>query len=143
MEFRILGPLEVTSEGRPVALPGSRERTVLALLLLSANRVVSSERLIDDLWGDKAPDRAADALRVFVSRLRKALKAAAGDAVIVFRSPGYLLEVDAASLDAARFEALVTRGRDEAGRGRQHDAAVTLGEALALWRGPALNDVAD
>ena len=67
MEFRILGPLDVTSEGRPIVLPGSRERTVLALLLLSANRVASSERLIDELWDDRPPERGADALRVFAS----------------------------------------------------------------------------
>jgi len=143
MEFRILGPLEVVSEGQLVALPGSRERTVFALLLLSANQVVSSERLIDELWGDRARERAADALRVFVSRLRKALKDGGADATIVFRPPGYLLEIDRANLDAARFDALVTRGSDEATQGSHAAAAATLSEALALWRGPALSDVGD
>ncbi|MGH9283564.1 MAG: BTAD domain-containing putative transcriptional regulator, partial [Acidimicrobiales bacterium] len=143
MEFRILGPLEVTSEGRPVPLPGSRERTVLALLLLSPNRVVSSDRLIDELWTEKSPDQPAQALRVFVSRLRKAMKDAAGDAAVVSRPPGYLLEFDTTHLDAAKFETLVARGGDEAGQGRSEDAAVTLAQALALWRGTALADVVD
>jgi len=142
MEFRILGPLEATSEGRSVVLPGSRERTVLALLLVSAGRVAPSERLIEELWGERPPDRAADALRVFVSRLRKALRTAGADEVIVFRPPGYLLEVVEDSVDAARFEALVSRGRDEARHGRHEVAAASLSQALALWRGPALSGVA-
>src|SRR5439155_1349685 len=81
--------------------------------------VVSSERLIDELWGDRAPDRAAETLRVFVSRLRKAIRAAAGDAaVVVSHPPGYRLAIDEAGVDAARFESLVARGRSEAGEGR-------------------------
>jgi DNA-binding SARP family transcriptional activator len=95
------------------------------------------------LWGDRPPDRAGDALRVFVSRLRKALRNAGADAVIMFRPPGYLLEVVADSIDAARFEALVSRGRDEARHGRHEMAAATLSQALALWRGHALSGVTD
>src|SRR3712207_2610204 len=84
VEFRILGPLEVVGDrGTGVALGGSRERAVLTLLLLSANRVVSSEALADDLWGEHPPEGAAHALRVHVSRLRKALREAGGEAIVV------------------------------------------------------------
>jgi DNA-binding SARP family transcriptional activator/class 3 adenylate cyclase len=143
MEFRILGPLEVVDDGRSRALGGSQERALLALLLLSANRVVSGERLAEDLWGDHPPDGAAQALRVGVSRLRKALREVGGDGVLVTRAPGYLLGVDPEHLDAARFEALLAKGRDQAAAGQHQEAAVTLREALALWRGPVLADLAD
>jgi predicted ATPase/DNA-binding SARP family transcriptional activator len=143
VEFRILGPLEVADEGRPVALPGSRERAVLVLLLLSANRVVSAERLVEDLWGGKAHEGAAGALRVFVSRLRKALREAGGDAIVLTKPPGYLLQIERDALDAARFEDLLTEGREHAARGDHETAAARLRQALSLWRGPALADVAD
>src|SRR5207248_5975041 len=95
MEFRILGPLEVLDDsGVPVILRSSRERAVLALLLLSPNRVVSSERLADDLWGDRPPEGAVHALQVNISRLRKVLRDTGAEDVLVTRSPGYLVEVD-------------------------------------------------
>ena len=143
MEFRILGPVEAFHQGRAVPLGGSRERAVLALLLASANRVVSAERLAEDLWAGEPPDRAIHSLQVFVSRLRKALREAGGDGIIVTRPPGYLAQVPPESLDAARFEALVAESRRLAGEGVPEAAATTLREALALWRGPALADVAD
>ncbi len=144
MEFRVLGPLEVLDDsGVPVILRSSRERAVLALLLLSPNRVVSSERLADDLWGDRPPESAAHALQVNISRLRKALRDAGAEDVLVTRSPGYLVEVDPDAVDAARFEALLARSREETARGDHTNAAATLREALGLWRGPALADVAD
>ncbi|MGH3785173.1 MAG: AfsR/SARP family transcriptional regulator [Pseudonocardiaceae bacterium] len=143
MEFRILGPLEVADEGRLVALPGSRERAVLVLLLLSANRVVPAERLVEDLWGGKAHQGAVGALRVFVSRLRKALREAGGDAIVLTKPPGYLLQIERDALDAARFEDLLTEGREHAARGDHETAAARLRQALSLWRGPALADVAD
>jgi DNA-binding SARP family transcriptional activator len=144
MEFRILGPLEVLDDsGVPVILRSSRERAVLALLLLSPNRVVSSERLADDLWGDRPLEGAAHALQVNISRLRKALRDAGAEDVLVTRSPGYLVEVDPDAVDAARFEALLARSREESARGDHANAAATLREALGLWRGAALADVAD
>jgi DNA-binding SARP family transcriptional activator len=143
VEFRILGPLEVAAQGRPVALPGSRERAVLVLLLLSANRVVPAERLVEDLWGGKAQKGAIGALRVFVSRLRKALREGGGDAVVVTKAPRYLLPIERAALDAARFEDLLAEGREHAARSDHEGAAARLCQALALWRGPALADVAD
>jgi DNA-binding SARP family transcriptional activator/DNA polymerase III delta prime subunit len=143
VEFRILGPLEVVHEGRSLALGGGRERTLLALLLLSANQVISVERLAEDLWAGRPPEGANHALRVYVSRLRKSLREAGGDEVLVTQPLGYVARVEADALDASRFEALVARGRKEAGKGDHQGAAATLREALALWRGPALADLAD
>src|SRR5437868_15096105 len=142
MEFRILGPLEVVGAAA-VDLAGQRERALLARLLLSANQVVSSERLIDDVWEEDPPENASRTLPVYVSRLRKTLRAAGIDEVVVTRPPGYLLRVAPDDLDAARFEALVARGRNSAAAGDPRAASDTLRQALALWRGPALADVAD
>jgi len=121
LDFRILGPLEVTADGRALALSG-KPRALLTVFLLNANEVVSSERLIDALWGDRPPDTAQAALQVHVSQLRKLL----GLDRIATRSPGYALRLAPDELDAARFEALSTDGDER------------LHEALALWRGPAL-----
>lgn len=143
MEFRILGPFEVADEGRPVALPGSRERAVLVLLLLSANRVVPAERLVEDLWGGKAQKGAAGALRVFVSRLRKSLRETGGDAIVLTKPPGYVVQIQRDALDAACFEDLLADGREHIARGDHEGAAARLRQALSLWRGPALADVAD
>ena len=143
MEFRILGPLQVVHRDQPVVLAGARERAVLALLLLSANEVVSAERLAEDLWSASPPEGAVKALRVFVSRLRKALRAAGADEILVTQSPGYVVRIDPADLDAARFQALVADGRRLAAEGDHHRAAAVFREALALWRGPALADVGD
>lgn len=143
MEFRILGPLEAVQDGVPVALGGVRERAVLALLLLAPNQVVSAERLAEDLWHGDAPEQALRALRVFVSRLRKSLRASGGDGIVVTRPPGYLVGVETDDLDAARFEALVSTARQEAARGAHDRAGTTLRTALGLWRGPALADVLD
>lgn len=142
MEFRILGPVEAVHEGRALSLGGSRERAVLALLLLSANRVVSAERLAADLWDEAPPDGGIQSLRVFVSRLRKVLREAGADGVLVTQSPGYMARVDPADLDATCFETLVAEGRERAGRGDHHGAAQLFETALNLWRGPALSDVA-
>ena len=134
MEFRILGPLEVVEQGRPLALAGARQRSLLALLLTRANEVVSTERLIEELWGERAPKEAGNALQYHVSRLRKAL---AGEAIVT-REPGYLIRVGPDELDLLRFERLVEEGE----RSPPESAATLLREALALWRGPALADVA-
>src|SRR4029079_783300 len=104
-------------------------RAVLALLLLSANRVVSSERLAEDLWGSQPPDGAAHALRVHVSRLRKALRDAGGDGIVLTQAPGYLARVDTANVDAIRFESLVAQAREEASAAHHDQAATALREA--------------
>lgn len=128
MEFRILGPLEVVDGGQVCAIAGAKERAVLAYLLLHAGRVVSTERLIDDLWGEEPPDAARNSLQVRVAALRRLL----GRERIVTGSGGYLIRIAADELDLRRFEELTARGgRDE------------LDEALALWRGPPLPDFRD
>jgi DNA-binding SARP family transcriptional activator len=136
VEFRILGPLEVVEQGRPLALGGSRQRTLLSLLLTRANEVVSVDRLIDELWGAQPPKTAANALQYHISQLRKAL--APGDAIVT-REPGYLLKVGPEELDLLRFERLVEEAQNQ---DSAEAAARLLREALSLWRGPALADLA-
>jgi DNA-binding SARP family transcriptional activator len=138
MEFRVLGPLEVWGDDGETFLGGPKPRGLLALLLLNANEVVPTDRLIDELWGDDAPDDAAAALRVNVSRLRSALS----HDVVTTRSPGYAIRVDPDQLDLHRFERLVDEGRSLLSRGLSADASERLREALSLWRGPALADFA-
>ena len=143
VEFRILGPVEVLADGQALALGGRRERAVLARLLLSANRVVTSEQLVDELWPDHAPKDGLHSLRVAISRLRKGLGALGAADVLVTQSPGYLLRVDDETFDLARFERLVVQGRQEMDRKEYRRAADSLREALEQWRGPALAQVAD
>jgi DNA-binding SARP family transcriptional activator len=138
VDFRILGPLDVRQGGTALKLGGPRQRAVLALLLLDRGRVVSGDRLIDQLWGEDVPHTARTTLQVYVSRLRKLL----GDEAIATASTGYLLEVDAADLDVARFERLRDAGVHALADGRPAEAAHLLEEALAQWRGPALADFA-
>ena len=127
MEFRLLGPLEVVGDDAvPVALGGPRPRSLLAQLLLHPNQVVSTDRLIDAIWGESPPASAQNALQVHVHALRGAL----GADRIVTRPPGYLVRVEPDELDVDRFERLAGSGTDG------------LREALALWRGPALADLA-
>ena len=136
MEFRILGPLEAIERGRSIPLGGARQRALLALLLTRANELVSADRLIDELWGERPPRTAANALQFHVSQLRKTLGSA--EAVLT-RDPGYLIRVAPDELDLLRFERLVA----EAQASSTEVAATLLREALALWRGPALADLAN
>ncbi len=125
MEFRILGPLEVTDGGESLRLGGARQRAMLALLLTRPNEVVSTDRLIDELWGGEPPRSALNTIQYYVSQLRKLL----GAERIVTRPPGYAIRIERGELDLERFELLVERG-----------SAEELHEALALWRGPPLAD---
>jgi DNA-binding SARP family transcriptional activator len=139
VEFRVLGPLEVRNERGPVALGGIKPRAVLAVLLLHPNESVHAERLAVALWGEDAPASAAKTVRVYVSRLRKALD----DAEALVTTPaGYRLRVRADELDAERFARLVDEGRHVLATGHAQRAAAVLREALALWRGPPLADLA-
>jgi len=123
LEFRLLGPLEVVNEGNTLPLGGPRQRALLALLLLRANEVVSRDRLVDGLWGERPPETAANALQVAVHGLRKLL----GPDRITTRGAGYLLRIEPGELDLDRFAQLVAAG--------------LVREALALWRGEALADL--
>jgi DNA-binding SARP family transcriptional activator len=134
MQFRVLGPLEVLRDGRAVDVRGSKRRSVLALLVLHANEVVRRDRLIEELWGERVPANAAGALQNHVSRLRKDL----GADVVVTKPWGYVLRAEPDEIDLEVFEALVGEAKPLAARERREK----LGEALALWRGPALADLA-
>src|SRR4051812_22103142 len=147
MQIQVLGPLDVRVAGQPLALGGVQQRAVLAQLALRLNEVVSTDCLVEGLWGQQPPASAVNAVQVYVSRLRKALQATtgpdrAGSAVLRRRGPGYLLELDPERVDLHRFERLAREGAQAlpAAPGR---AAVTLWEALGLWRGQPLVEFAD
>jgi len=138
MQFRVLGPLEVDAGDGPIPLGGPKQRAVLANLLVRANQVVPAETLIDEVWGEEPPEKARNTLQTYVSNLRKTL----GDERLMGRPPGYVLRLDPFELDASRFDALV-RDAKKALPIDPHVAVTTLDDALALWRGPALADIAD
>ena len=140
VEIRVLGPLEVAADGRLLELGRGKQRAVLAVLALRANHVVSTDALIDALWGESPPPTALKALQGLVSQLRKAL-APLGEEAIATRPPGYVLAVDPDGVDAHRFERLATLGRQELESDPQA-AAELLREALGLWRGEALAEFA-
>ncbi|HXF73739.1 MAG TPA: AfsR/SARP family transcriptional regulator [Actinomycetota bacterium] len=143
MEYRILGPLEVTHDGRPVALGGAKQRALLAVLLLEAGRVVSPERLVDALWGDSPPEDARHAVQVYVSQLRKALAAGGpGSNPIVTQPGGYVLRLGPDDLDLHRFERDVEAGRSALSAGDARTAVDLLRDALRLFRGPPLAGLA-
>ena len=126
----------------PLPLGGAKQRALLAILLLNANEVVSSDRLIDQLWGEAPPETAPKGLQGYVSGLRKALDLARDDEVVVTRPPGYAIQLEAEQLDLSRFERLRAQARAALGAGEAGEACAALREALALWRGPPLADVA-
>jgi predicted ATPase/DNA-binding SARP family transcriptional activator len=137
VQFGILGPLEVTHDGEPVELRATKQRALLAVLLLHANEVVSYERLLDELWGEWPPETATKTLQVYIAALRKAL----GQERIVSRPRGYLLRAESDELDATRFERLVAEARGLRDAGDCEAAAGRFRQALALWRGRALADL--
>jgi DNA-binding SARP family transcriptional activator/streptogramin lyase len=141
LEFRVLGPLQVSKNGRLLPLGGRQQRAVLAILLLQANQVVSTNALINALWGERAPESAANTIQGYVSRLRKLLSSGDGEAV-VFRPPGYVLEVEAEQVDSYRFERLVRDAAQLRASDNLEPARALLDDALALWRGEALADLA-
>jgi predicted ATPase/DNA-binding SARP family transcriptional activator len=134
MEFRMLGPLEVREEGRPLPLGGGKRRILLGVLLLHPNEAVSSERLVDELWGARPPEAARKLVQGYVSGLRKVL----GADRLATRQPGYLVRLEAGELDLNEFERLSAAARAEREPWR---AAERWREALELWRGPALADL--
>jgi DNA-binding SARP family transcriptional activator len=144
LEYRILGPLEVREGERPLQLGGAKQRAVLAILLLDANRVVSTDRLIEELWPQRPPGRPQTAVQGYVSDLRKLLESDRQPdqpfARLTTQGPGYLLQVDPAELDLRRFEHLLEEGRNALDDGQAETASRHLREALSLWRGPALAD---
>lgn len=148
MRFAVLGPVEVTVDGRPLAVGGPQQRALLAVLLLDAGRVVSVDRLVECLWGDRPPAAARTLLQGCVAGLRRALDSGptpdrAGR--LVTRAPGYRLDVHPGELDLERFEQLIAeadRVATDGTRAARERSAALLGEALAVWRGPALDGLA-
>ena len=137
MEFRLLGALEVVAGGKPAALGSAQQRAVLALLLVSAPEPLSRDRLIDELWGEHPPASARHAVQVYVSGIRKVLRAGGDGAQVRSSRSGYVLEVDLETVDAWRFERLL----DEGQRALVDDPKVArqrFEEALGLWRGRPL-----
>jgi serine/threonine protein kinase/ABC-type glycerol-3-phosphate transport system substrate-binding protein len=138
MEFRLLGPVEVREGHRLPPLGGPKQRTLLAYLILRANELVTVERLIDAIWADDPPDTARNTLQTYIKHLRKAV----GPERIQRRASGYVLVADPDEVDVLRFERMV----DDARRRTQRDpsgSVSVLRQAIALWRGPALDDLAD
>src|SRR3954451_24191135 len=145
LEFGILGPLEVRRGREPLPLRGERQQALLAILLLHANEPLSTDRLIDELWGEDPPDTAAKMVQNNVWQLRKLLESEAAlrarePQLLVTRPRGYELRIDAAPPAAPRFERLADEGRQALAAGAPDVAATVLREALDLWRGPALAD---
>lgn len=137
MQFRVLGPLEVDAGSGPIPLGGPKQRAVLAHLLFRANELVPAETLIDEIWGEEPPEKARNVIQTYISHLRKAI----GHDRIQGHAPGYRLRLDSSELDAARFVALM-RDAKKALPVDPNIAVGTLDDGLALWRGPALADLA-
>jgi len=141
--FGVLGPLEASSGGEPVRLKGERQRVLLALFLVRANELVRVEQLVEDLFGERRREGAVNAVQVAVSRLRRVLQSGDGeDGVLLSRPGGYVLRAGPGRLDAAEFERLLGDGRRLLAAGQAPGASDRLEEALGLWRGPALADLA-
>lgn len=138
LQFRLLGPLEVLKDGAPLRLGGERQRGLLALLLLHANELVTTDQLVEQLFGANATDASVRAVRVAVSRLRRLLD----EETLVTRPGGYVVYADPSQLDVAEFEAHVMEGRIALEQGMPTTAAASFRQALALFRGPPLADLA-
>jgi predicted ATPase/DNA-binding SARP family transcriptional activator len=142
LQIELLGPVEAWVDGRPVALGGGRPRALLAVLALMAGRVVTSDRLIDELWGEDPPARARDSLQVHVSRLRKGLtEAGAGGGRLVSHAGGYVLEVRPGERDVDRWRQALDRARQARADGAANVAREGVEEALGVWRGQPLGGV--
>ena len=144
IEFRVLGPFEVLAGGVSLPLGSPKQRALLAALVISANRVMSVDRLMEELWGDEAPARAMASLQAYVSRLRRLLQPAGGKRnrsdVLATQAPGYVLRVAPESIDAVRFEIEVGRGIRVLGAGDAAAAVDVFESALARWRGAPYGD---
>lgn len=134
-EVRLLGPVEVWAGDRRAPLGGVRPLAVLSALVVHLGEVLSTERLVDCVWDERAPATAGALVATHVSAVRRALAQVTQDAVVRTRPPGYVADLDPSQIDARRFEDLLASGRTAAAAGRHEEAADLLGEALALWRG--------
>ena len=136
MEYRTLGILDVVSDGQSFQLGPPKQRAVLAILLLNANQIVSTDRLIDLIWGDSPPRTAAHSIQIYVSELRRILSAGSPAQVIFTRPPGYVIEAEPDAIDARRFERLIESGTRALQNGDPPAGVGALREALRLWAQP-------
>ena len=136
--MRALGPIEVADGDRVLEIGGGRQQALFVILLLHRGEAVPGQSLIDELWGETPPPGAVKTLQVYVSRLRSVV----GDGLVVRRGGGYALKLHAGAVDIDGFERLLARGRELLERGDPEGAAQALRDALGLWRGPPLADVA-
>ncbi|MFD7091392.1 BTAD domain-containing putative transcriptional regulator [Streptomyces sp. NPDC059896] len=147
MQFRVLGPLELSDDGRTVPVQGTKQRAMLGFLLFNANRVVSTSALMEALWPvDEPPNSARKIMHNAIWGLRGTLnprEEMAGRASLITRPPGYTLQLDPESVDLYRFHRLSEEGRAQLAGGSTDGAAATLRQALALWRGDALADLVE
>jgi DNA-binding SARP family transcriptional activator len=141
IEFRILGPLEVSVDGRLLPLGSPKQRALLALLLVHANEMISRDRIIEELWAEAPPASVESAFHVYLSRVRRLLVSAAGGGLLTREGHGYRLRIEPDQLDATRFEGLVDKGGEALAAGKVRLAADHFRDALGLWRGPALADL--
>jgi DNA-binding SARP family transcriptional activator len=140
VEYRILGSLQVLADGTVADLGPPKQRAVLAILILHANEIVPTDRLIDLVWTETPPRTAAHSIQIYISELRKTIEPLAAGSVIATRPPGYVLEADPESIDAGRFTQLVADGLRRRSDGDTAAAVRVLRSALDLWHGPALAD---
>jgi DNA-binding SARP family transcriptional activator len=141
--FRVLGPLEAEVDGVAVTPTSAKERTLLAVLVMSGGRLVTADRLVEELWPELPADRGRRVLHVRIAALRKLLGRAGAEGLLESAASGYRLAIDPAMVDAGQFEALIERARDHSAAGEPAAAAASLREALALWRGEPLAGVDD
>ncbi|MGW9453354.1 AfsR/SARP family transcriptional regulator [Streptomyces sp. NPDC055632] len=139
LPFRLLGPLQVHGPDGPLRVPPGRQEVILAALLLDANRVVGTHHLVDLIWEDNPPETARTQVQICVSRLRKLLTGADGEATITTRPPGYVLHTEAGNVDAALFTGLVLRARRLRDQGSPREAVGLLRSAVTLWQGECLS----
>jgi len=140
LHFQVLGPLEVFDGGTVVTPTPPKVSRVLALLLLRANQVVSTDAIIDELWGEEPPPSAVGTAQTYIYQLRKCLdpRIGTGEEWLVTKPPGYLMRISPSQLDATTFEALSRQGRQMLERGQPEQASQLLRRALELWQGPSL-----
>lgn len=141
MGLRLLGPLALLTDDREIDLGGSRQRVVVAVLALNANRVTGVDHLIDAVWSADPPNTARAQIQICISRLRKVFIDAGVEATIRTRDPGYLMEIPVGELDTAQFTSLTRTARAHVEAGRKSEAVAALRNALALWQGPALSGI--
>lgn len=143
MELQILGPIRLVTARREHELGSPKQRSLLALLALEVNRIVPRDRLVSALWPDERPANAEHNIEVYISRLRAAFREAGLAGALETRRPGYALRLEEFQIDVDRFRELAREGQKEIAGGQASLATALLDEALSIWRGPALADIAD